>query len=178
VLRSILSSMGVWEIYSIYYLHMEGMCTTGLQFQTFAVFGSIEACAFIYQPMCGGQWAQVCVIHLRPHPRFSPSCFKMEDLLAYLHHNHSPENHNHSPENVVFSLILLSRDPLPAFSQLIQDGGFSCCLHHNHSPENVVFSLALLLRDPLPGFLPADPRWRICVLTCIIITTPKMSSFP
>ncbi len=32
--------------------------------------------------------------------------------------------------------------------------------------------------DPLLGFLPADPRWRICVLTCITITAPTMSSFP
>ncbi len=48
------------------------VCTTGLQFQTFAVFGSIEAGIYLLQPMCGGQWAQVSVIHLRPHPRFSP----------------------------------------------------------------------------------------------------------
>jgi hypothetical protein len=32
-----------WERYSIYYLHIEGMCTAGLHFQTFAVLGSIEA---------------------------------------------------------------------------------------------------------------------------------------
>ncbi len=172
----------------------------------------------------------------------------MADLhVAYLHHNRSPEN-------VVFSLILLSCDPIPGFlpaysrwricvltcitivapkmssfsssschvtpspvfSRLIQDGGFDCLpasqsqprkcrlfrnplvtwpspwlspgwfkmadlrayLHNNHSPDNVVFSLILLSRDPLPGFLPADSRWQICVLTCITITAPTMSSFP
>jgi hypothetical protein len=38
---------------------------------------------------------------------------------------------------------------------------------------------ALFTYDPIPDFLPADSRWRICVLlTCITITAPKMSSFP
>jgi hypothetical protein len=61
-----------------------------------------------------------------PIPRFSPGLFKMADLRAYLHNNHSTDN-------VVFSLILLSRDPCLAFSQLIQDGGFACCLPASQS---------------------------------------------
>ncbi len=163
MLWSILSSRGVWERYIIYCLHMEGMPTTGLQFQIFAVYlpshewramGTgmryslttpspvfsrlIQDGGYACLPASQSQPRQ-CRLFPNPlvtwfSPQLSPSWFKMADFRAYL--------------------------------------------HPNHSPENVVFSLVLLSRDPLPGFLPAYSRWRICVLTCITITAPKMSSFP
>jgi hypothetical protein len=85
----------VWERYNIYYLHMEGVCSTGLQFQTFAVFGSIEA-------------------------------------------------HVYLPAHVWRAMGTGVRYSLTSY-------------------------------DPIPGFLPAVSRWRICLLTCITITAPKIT---
>ncbi len=44
----------------IYYLHMEGICTV-CNFKLLQCSALLKH-AFIYQPMCGGQWAQVYVI--------------------------------------------------------------------------------------------------------------------
>ncbi len=127
--------------------------------------------AFIYQPMCGGQLAQVCVIHLWPHTRFAPGWFKMADLLGL------PASQSQPRKCRLFPSPLVTW-PSPQLSPgWFKMADLRAYLHHNHSPENVVFFLILLSRDPLPGFLPADSRWRICVLTWVTITAPKMSSF-
>ncbi len=97
VLRSIFSSMCVWERYSIYYLHMEG---------------------------------------------------------KYMHHRFAISN---------FCSVRLYWSTHLFTSPCVEGNGQRC---------------ALFTYDPIPGFLPADSRWGICVLTCITITAPKMSSFP
>ncbi len=140
VLRSILSSVGGWERYSSYYLHMEVCAPQVCNFKLLQCFGSIEVnvylSAHVWRAMGTGVRYTVKKAFRYSYPKpwmsltnlsLGGNKFCLTSLFppGRVWQAASRPGRGQGYRKAFFTVYSLT-NPSPVFFRLIQDGGFAC----------------------------------------------------